>query len=58
MISRRIQVRLKSGNTSTTIKRQDGELDVATALSKELTAELNKRCGPDVQAIYIEVITR
>lgn len=58
MITGRIQLRIKRGSTSTTIRREDGELDAATVLSAEAVAQLTKRVGSDVQAIYIEVIEK
>lgn len=58
MIANRTQVRVKQGNTSTTIERKDGELNAADVLSPELVSLLTKRIGSDVQAIYIEVITK
>lgn len=57
MIANRTQVRIKQGNTSTTVERKDGEVNVADVLSPELVALLSKRVG-DVQAVYIEVITK
>lgn len=58
MITNRVQVRTKQGRTSTTVKREDGELSAEVVLSKELTTILSKRCGPSVEAIYIEVILK
>lgn len=58
MISNRTQVRIKRGKTSTTISREDGELNAADVLSTTVINELRKHLPDEVQAIYIEVIAK
>lgn len=58
MITSRVRIKLKDGKTATTIYSEDQEVTAELILSPALAAIINRRAPQEVQAIYIEVITK